>query len=234
MKYFSLFILILLLTTRLSKWAADRENLARHCSQLLSIRKERVATNYRGILVKNSSGKLQLSNMEVEKKGLYESLLAVIGLEFLIKNRDSLFGQDVLVSGLSRCLPAFRNPARMKDFIYLFQRSRILISIKELVSPQFKRDDFSLLRAIAGFVAYLSQRFTLHLEHVFKGYPGLLAFELAVWTGKTEGLPAFFKTFYKEGGLLQVLALSGQHVAAMVLVFGFFLRMGFKFFFSLF
>lgn len=50
-------------------------------------------------------------------------------------------------------------------------------------------------------------------------WPKVRGLSLAVWFGQTSELPAGFKQLYRESGLLHILALSGQHVASLCLVF---------------
>jgi competence protein ComEC len=49
-------------------------------------------------------------------------------------------------------------------------------------------------------------------------WPGLRALSLAVWLGETSTLPDGLALLYRQGGLLHLLALSGQHVAALWLI----------------
>lgn len=49
------------------------------------------------------------------------------------------------------------------------------------------------------------------------GNPNLSAIQMALWQGDFSGLPFWLLQKYRERGLLQVLALSGQHVWALAL-----------------
>lgn len=59
--------------------------------------------------------------------------------------------------------------------------------------------------------------------------PYFSSFQLALWQGDLSGIPFWLLQKYKERGLLQVLALSGQHVWALALCLGFFGSFGWKF-----
>jgi len=52
--------------------------------------------------------------------------------------------------------------------------------------------------------------------------PGFSAVQLALWHGDFSGLPFWLLQKYRERGLLQVLALSGQHVWALAFCLSFF------------
>lgn len=49
--------------------------------------------------------------------------------------------------------------------------------------------------------------------------PGLRALALAVWLGDARELPKGFAESYRAGGILHVLALSGQHFVSLLLLF---------------
>ena len=52
-----------------------------------------------------------------------------------------------------------------------------------------------------------------------KGYPELRGIVWAVWTGETQGLNPELVSMYREGGLLPLVALSGQHVSVWIILF---------------
>lgn len=60
-----------------------------------------------------------------------------------------------------------------------------------------------------------SDAFARVLRHGLAPWPRIAALSLGVWTGEWSGLPTWFRHLYLEGGVLHVLALSGQHVVLL-------------------
>jgi len=77
---------------------------------------------------------------------------------------------------------------------------------------------FSGLEQPSTGLLHISQRFSLGSKRHCPTIKGFKVFAIAVWTGQSNYLPEQLRDFYKEGGLLHILALSGQHVSALVLV----------------
>ncbi|MFM8269716.1 MAG: ComEC/Rec2 family competence protein [Pseudomonadota bacterium] len=90
----------------------------------------------------------------------------------------------------------FRNPASLSDFF---------------TNPNFLR----LSKATQAPVVFRKRL----LAKTFKT-PHFSSFQLALWQGDLSGLPFWLLQKYREQGLLQVLALSGQHVWALALCLG--------------
>ncbi|MBY0369626.1 ComEC/Rec2 family competence protein [bacterium] len=61
-------------------------------------------------------------------------------------------------------------------------------------------------------------RFQSFLEQGLDGYPGIAGLAQAVWLGRLDALAEGLADLYREGGLLHVLALSGQHFLCLLLL----------------
>lgn len=119
------------------------------------------------------------------------------------------FGHEVIVSGAFRCEVVRRNPGRLEDGFLFFTPPK-LWGVGELTQRES-------LAPTAWHVRF-SSRFRAHLDRLFNDTPRVRGWVLAVWTGDSSGLDPFLRQFYLEGGLLQIIALSGQHVVILVLL----------------
>jgi ComEC/Rec2-related protein len=121
------------------------------------------------------------------------------------------FGREVLVSGFGTCAYPLRNPGGVADGLFAWRGPRVRLSESGLSARRAQEPGWFLASSFRGW-------FLERLRSQFAAHPGLLGLEVAVWTGDASGLPTTLQTFYLEGGLLAVLALSGQHVSALVLL----------------
>ena len=134
-------------------------------------------------------------------------------------------GLRVRISGPFQCAIALRNPGRVEDG---------LLEIKEPRLSGFgKKFRVRLLSEADPYLVRIPKAFYRGLKRTFGEAPQLLGFLEAVWTGDDKGLPLSLREFFKEGGVLQILALSGQHVTAMVLIVTLLTRLGLTGFFRL-
>jgi ComEC/Rec2-related protein len=211
-KYLSLAVLIIFACLRMSSWHERQEKLQADCSRFLTLHGGKQLITLEGVLEKNPYGRWRLISENVA-----EPVLLTINEE----KANFLTGYKVQVKGLIRCNPILKNPGKLSDSF--FQLPRPTFSISE------KFGTVSIIGRYSWGHEKIAQRFDVWLESIFKNYPGLWAFEKAVWNGSTQDLPLKFTQFYLEGGLMQILALSGQHVIAMIFIFGFFHRCLFVF-----
>lgn len=83
---------------------------------------------------------------------------------------------------------------------------------------EFRALRFQRLRARAlgvGRVAVLKER-SDRLHRWFFRFPRLLEFQRGLWQGEWDWLESDVYAVYKNGGLLHLLALSGQHVVVLI------------------
>ncbi len=125
-------------------------------------------------------------------------------------------GREVKVTGKWQCYPPARNPAKLSDGFFLLSLPRF-----KLVSSPLNIHVFEDRRHLFFELGY---KFRSWLYSLFIGHPHLQGLVIAIWTGDSSLLDAGFKKLYLEGGMLQVLALSGQHVVVLVLMVEFFLK----------
>ncbi len=108
--------------------------------------------------------------------------------------RGPSFGASGSVSG---CRFPARNPSVVADGRWVFL---------PLAKPPVETPGHSRAQARAW------------IERALPQWPGARGLALAVWLGETSGLPEGMARLYLEGGLLHLLALSGQHVASLWLL----------------
>lgn len=120
------------------------------------------------------------------------------------------FGRKVRISGRFRCQRIRRNPGRMEDGLWNFFSPTVYIGygVKNLL----------VTREQTGAISRMAIRIDRYLSGLFYSRPGLQAWVRAVWCGDQHGLPLPLQELYRDGGLLHVLALSGQHVGIAVLM----------------
>jgi Competence protein len=124
-------------------------------------------------------------------------------------------GQRVLIRGPFRCLLSPQNPAVTDEAKTRPEPPRV---------GAFGRG-FSVVARSDFNSTFFYQRFLAWLDHLSNGFPGVRAWLRSVWVGDATGLPPQWQRFYKESGLQPLIALSGQHVIAFVLVLQTLLRL---------
>lgn len=117
------------------------------------------------------------------------------------------FGRRVTVSGRLRCVVPRRNPAAVADGRHAFAGPTLYLTGSRL--------RVRLEGAPAPWPARLSHAYRDWITRRLAPYPGLRGLAVAVWTGDASGLPQTLRDLYREGGLLHLIALSGQHVGAL-------------------
>ena|GEM_PF-2352150 len=204
--YLSILALVLL---RLAFWRAKVDDAYTLCSELVS---KRSPVTFEGSLVPHTSILWRLDEPVVRPGG--SSFYGQVYVDSRLVR--PVFGRRVLITGPFRCQIRFRNPGEMEDGISAVREPRVIASGKGFEMAFSEKTEL--------WTATFQNMFRGWLEKIFQTTPRLLGLLKAVWMGDTEGLPPELLTLYREGGLLQVLALSGQHVGAMLLVFEFLLQ----------
>ena len=126
------------------------------------------------------------------------------------------FGQQVRFRGIFRCHRPAQNPGSIADEIFGggFWGVGRVGRLKATVIPRS-----------AGLFVKLSNGFRRKLAGFFEGYPGVHGWISAVWTGQAHLLPESLSQFYRNAGLLHLVALSGQHVVILSVLLTFFVRL---------
>lgn len=119
-------------------------------------------------------------------------------------------GQRVRIWGRFRCRPSRRNPARLADS-WLSSERTVVVPTAKVTSVRVEQGSFQTDLARVQFRNWL--------DNLFTNAPKTQGYVRAVWTGDASGISEAMWGFYREGGLLHILALSGQHVAAFSLLF---------------
>jgi ComEC/Rec2-related protein len=119
--------------------------------------------------------------------------------------------QKILIQGNFECDVPLRNFGDVQDGIFKLASRRLILKRGHsswTVLPEEESPVFSWGKKFRGF-----------LRTRFEFYPNLQGIVWAVWTGDAQGLDPELIAMYREGGLLPLVALSGQHVGIWVLVF---------------
>lgn len=201
-------IILLLIGVRLSVYRSDLHRSQGLCRSLLSPRSAGISIAFSGSPQWGPEGQGILADAIWEVDGRSIPFSGDVILEFPVRGME--LGQRVLVSGRFRCVVERRNPGAIDDGLLTFRKPRVRgvgnsLRVKLLSRP-------------VSWLSHVRERFLSFLQQTFHAFPGLTAFEWALWTGDASRLPESLREFYREGGILQILALSGQHVLGMTLL----------------
>ncbi|NBX77166.1 MAG: hypothetical protein EBQ92_11475 [Proteobacteria bacterium] len=113
-----------------------------------------------------------------------------------------------VLAGLTVCFVMRFNHAQLKNRFPVFKNPGALSDALWSSEPQTHRQQKNQPELFSRFL----------LSRTVQS-PSFSAVQLALWKGDLSGLPFWLLQKYREQGLLQVLALSGQHVWALALCF---------------
>jgi hypothetical protein len=172
----------------------------------------------RGTIWEDSAGRVKLSPTEVFRRGRWEDLPAIVGLPdspYSLPNSgpnsgpSPEFGQGVWITARPVCRYPLQNPSVIEDGLGGLLPPRVWLR-----PPLHLAED-------PGAPSNIAMTFRTEIEawlvSLFENFPGVSGFERAIWMGDTRGLSPELMTFYREGGLLAILALSGQHLAGLIM-----------------
>lgn len=169
-----------------------------------------------GFLVRGKKeGRYELKNIFWKKEDSRIALPAVIHLSEKASRSDwlePLLGSVIEAKAFFKRIASPRNPAVQQDSLFVYAEPRFQLVYFEEIQKQ----NFSI--SFSHFLFSFSFHFESWLTKKFDPFKVLLGFLRAVWQGNSEGLPVNLKKNYEAGGLLQILALSGQHVLSFFLV----------------
>jgi len=193
---------------RFGVWHRRRDHAMVLCGEM-----EGGVSEFRGSLQRMPNGFWELSEPRWSR-GIHRASQSFYGEVWLTpQSGTSLaqmdFGQEIAVSGPFHCVDRRRNPARVEDVWETWRLPRVYLSGRQV-----------RIRVVSGAPSTWVSRFQLAFDaglgRLFAGFPGCLGLERAVWLGDTTGLPPRLTVYYREGGLLHFLSLSGQRVYALV------------------
>jgi hypothetical protein len=118
-------------------------------------------------------------------------------------------GQRLAISGPLRCQVPRRNPGGTEDGGARWRWPRVIVPARARVWR---------LDRPASAASRFQAAFARRIDATFAGAPGWRGLERVVWLGDPRGLPPFLLAYYREGGLLHLLSLSGHRVAVLVLL----------------
>jgi hypothetical protein len=203
--------LALIVLIRLSGWRANRERATALCHSLSGPIASHVY--FSAIPKELPQGGWILEDVISHRGALSENFP---GKGFVEESLVRPFsGQRVQIQGPFRCLVSPRNPASTDQSNW---------RPEPLAIGAFGRR-FSVQRAPELNSVVFYQSFLVWLGSLSHGFPGVHAWLRSVWVGDATRLPPEWQRFYRESGLQPLIALSGQHVVAFVLVLQVLLRM---------
>lgn len=188
----------------------------RACARWEATSKTEAFPQISGSLVPRGNGRWELRGPTLSTAGPPVPLSAEVFLSEALVGSAPGAGREVTVSGPLRCQLPRRNPGRLSDGLLLFQFPRARIASGKA--------RVRLTATAASLDARAAIAFDAWIAAPLSSFPGVRGLVRAIWTGDTAGLPDSLVGYYREGGLLPVLALSGQHVAVLALVLRFLFR----------
>jgi predicted membrane metal-binding protein len=220
-------ILLGLSVWRLTVWHKNIQTVEAVCVlQDQEIRSKKVrwtSVKIRAHRIESFGDELELQADEIYFKNRWEHLRGKIEIPSH-PQEGILREQPVEIRGEFRCNELFLNFGRRED--RPFGRVERTLKFKEgrfRIRPIFQKG--STLGWIGGGIRR-------KLKMLFHSFPSLYGLVWAVWTGETKGIDPKLVMLYREGGLLPVVALSGQHVSLFVFLLRGISRMFVRFFFQ--
>lgn len=116
-------------------------------------------------------------------------------------------GDRVDLEGRFRCRARAMNPGVLADGVYRWRAPNASLSRPRVVG-----------RGAPGWRSRIRNGWRSWLGRKLEAAPRLRALVTAVWLGEVSALPPWLVEQYREAGLLQLLALSGQHVVCLTLL----------------
>jgi predicted membrane metal-binding protein len=202
--------LALVFGARLTLWAKDRATAEDACARLEARLTRRETSLFIGNAVRREGGLFFLDDPLWRSPEGWAELPGRVWLEAGLAAPGLGSGRRLFVSGPARCRRPARNPSgdrKPLEWAVSSSGSRSWPSAEPL-----------------PFGARVREKFRGAVHSSLGPWPGLRALSLATWTGDGGALPEELSKLYREGGLLHVLALSGQHVAVLAVLLALFGR----------
>ncbi len=219
MKIGFVLFLLLLISFRVLDWKSDVEFTESLCGMLVlpEIEKREFSPiKIRGQGQYSFNNQIELKSPEVFWKGQWRHFNGKISIfqELRIALPQ---GRKVEVKGRWGCDFVYKNLGLRENGIFnRVARKLVLKKGRSIWLPLPEKNSWNFI---------LEKKFREYLKNMRPLYPNLAGIVWAVWTGETIGLEPKLVALYREGGLLPLVALSGQHVSVLVILFRLFLSL---------
>lgn len=209
-------LFVLFVSLRVVVWAERRNHDHAFCANVLAQHPVKIFQKFTGVVFKTPSGKYELRNAQTLLNGKWVSFSKAISFPTPVPAIEQHLGEDVRILAQAHCGYQSRNPARKEDGYLLLETPKVSLRKTRFLESKPQ----TLLHFPVRMHAKLLAAFEAWLDATFGKFSNVHAFQRAIWMGDLTSMPKQMARFYQEGGLLQILALSGQHVAGMVLIYG--------------
>ena len=197
---------------QVNQWKSDIDFVQSFCGELtISQNNQTSKTNnrVRGYLSLLAQERWELRGAHVFVGGKWKKLRGAVRL--LEKPQFHLSHYRLVEAfGELHCSSNYQNFSAQEDYI-LFRRGRNVF-FKNVAF--FKQSEITFFSLVLG----LGSRFRSFIDRGLGATPDLGGIVWAVWTGETSRLDPRLTELYTRGGLLPLIALSGQHVSVFVLL----------------
>lgn len=207
-------LLLLLSSARLSYWQSEISSENQLCARIEALNKQPRARGARLKVIARVIESFKGQNeFRVEKiRFLNQNAPFHSGLNVPVEIAKRIQSQNlVLFQGKVHCEDLLKNFGVTQDGPFRKMTRKININRTHLdwkvISPELRTS------------VNLGDVFRRWLNLTFRPYPSFHGVVWAVWTGGTQGLNSDIVQLYREGGLLPLVALSGQHVSVLVFLF---------------
>ncbi len=192
---------------RVSHWARERDAVLDLCSLLEARQSSGKHTLFIGTAVAREGGIFALEGARAETGNGIVQVASRVWIEESLASKGLGTGRKLAVSGPARCRRPARNPGSNATGEPSFSATGRLFSARLTQEP-------------VGGISLVREKFRVWISKRLGVAPGLRGLALATWTGDGGALPENLRRLYLEGGLLHILALSGQHVAVLAAIAG--------------
>lgn len=203
---------LLLVSVQVRQWKTDIDFTQSFCSGVTSSQTHQTSQKkkrVRGYLREISQNFWELRGARVLVSGKWMKIGGSVRL-FEKPNFYQARYKLVDIDGELHCSSSYQNFSSKQDFI--FQRQERNLYFKKVVF--LKESETTFFSVVMGLGAH----FRFFIDRFLEATPHLKGIVWAVWTGETSKLDPRLTEFYTRGGLLPLIALSGQHVGVLVLV----------------
>jgi competence protein ComEC len=212
MKLFMLGIVACFLMDRLWEWEQKVSSTEELCAflalpRIKSLKVSPIKVRAQGQY--SNQGQVELKVPEVFFKKHWQDFngSVVVGHDLKVGLPEE---NKVEITGKFECENRVKNFSEIQDGIFGY-RSRKL-RLKKGSSNWSSVETRSLLPFSLG------RKIRKGLQELLRPYPNLSGIVWAVWTGDARGLDPELVEMYRAGGLLPLVALSGQHVSVLVVM----------------
>ncbi len=195
----------LLVLGRLAVRAGERQRALDLCAELEGRQSAQKYTFFTGTVVAWEGGRFAVAGVRFEPRLPQAGDPGPIWVDERVARPGLGSGRRIAVFGPVRCRRPARNPGWGAAPGGSLSAS----------GPKFR--SWKTAERI-GWAALVRAKFRAWISRTLARWPGLRALSMATWTGDAGALPESLRELYLEGGLLHILALSGQHVLVLAAI----------------